>query len=85
MFAENIGCALRLNDAHAHSRAGEAGASAVNFGVDTCFHALSDRGLHSISGRFSFLQLDQALLPLRELGIAQGGILDDLVTLVFRL
>ena len=83
MLAQHVGGALGLGNAQADAGCRKARAGAVEFAVDAFFDALGDGGLHFVGVGLGFLKAGQALFPFGEFGIAQGGVLDDLVALVF--
>ncbi len=69
VFAQNVGCTLRLGDALADARGGEASLEAFEFAVDAFFHPIGDCSLQFIGVGFRFLETGQALFPFGEFGI----------------
>ena len=74
---------MGFGDPKAYTSRGEPCLGPFDLAVDAFFDTLRDCGLHLIGCGFGVLQTSQALFPLRQLGIAQGRILNDLVALVF--
>ena len=79
----DVTSALGLRDPQTDTGSGEPSLGSFDLTIHTFFDAFGDCGLHLVGCSFGFLQSPQALFPFRQLGIAQGSILDDLVALVF--